>query len=69
MRNIIDGQINKEDIDEVFNLDKEIKRKIRLLDQFGIRGEGFAKTVTELNTCTNQQQLDNVMRKAFHIYL
>ena len=69
MRNIIDGQVSEKDLEGQFNLEKEINNKIRLLSEFGFYGENRQSIISDLKKCTNQQQLDNVMRKAFRMYL
>lgn len=66
MKDILDYQV---DLENQFNLEKEINNKIRLLSEFGFYGENRQAIIADLKKCTNQQQLDNVMRKAFHTYL
>lgn len=66
MRNITDFASNEE---EHFNLEKEIHYKKRLLRDFCIYGNVYSEACRRLDECTNQEQLDNVMRDIYRQYL
>lgn len=67
MKDILDYQINE--YEEKFNLQKEIRNKIKLLQDFAIYPAYIPEIIEQLNKCETQQQLDNVMRQVFIKYL